>query len=95
MSGNNGKNQLVRVLTDDHSHTDVEENHTLGKNTKDEASADQECPSDGGHPDSKLATGHGGNGCYRTGEERRHTTIISSLLFTDLWNWRSGPNKAE
>lgn len=40
------------ILTNYHSHADVEEHHTAGKNTQEEASANQHGPSDGGHPGS-------------------------------------------
>lgn len=59
--------ELLRegVLTNYHSHTDIEEHHAVCENTYDEASTDQERPSDGSHPDSKLAAGHRGKRCYR------------------------------
>ena len=40
------------LLTNYYSHADVEENHAVGENTHEEASANQHCPGDGGHPGS-------------------------------------------
>lgn len=53
------------LITDYQAHADVEERHTVGKNTYEEASADQDRPNDGGHPGSDLGTGQGGNGRCR------------------------------
>lgn len=40
------------LLTNYHSHADVEEHHIVGENTDEEASTNQHCPCDGGHPGS-------------------------------------------
>lgn len=40
------------LLTNYHSHADVEEHHTVGEYTHEEASTNQDCPGDGGHPGS-------------------------------------------
>lgn len=64
------------LVTDYKPHADVEEHHTVGKNTYEEASADQDRPSDGGHPGSDLGTGHGGNGRCRPKTGRSWFTII-------------------
>lgn len=71
------KKTAGELLTNYHSHTDIEEHHTVCENTYDEASADQECPSDGGHPDSKLAAGHRGKRCYRRGKAKDMASRIS------------------
>lgn len=63
------KGESMWVLTNYHPHADVEKYHTVSKNTQEEASANQHCPSDGGHPGSELGTGHRGNGCCRRSRE--------------------------
>lgn len=70
------------LLTNYHSHADVEKHHTVGKNTQKEASANQHCPDDGSHPGSELGTGHSGNGCYRRHRtwSMRTTSIYFPLL---------------
>lgn len=53
------------LLTNYDPHADVEKHHAVGENTHEEASTNQHCPGDGGHPGSYLGTGHRRDGCCR------------------------------
>jgi len=67
-------------LTNEHSHTDVEVHHTVGKDAEKKASTDQEGPSNGGQPGPILGTGHRGNGRCKGQQAHENVSSLTPVM---------------